>query len=391
MNDTLLQSVGPRTFRVDLRCGTLTLRVDEAEMPLDELCTFGTRRNRKRGFLIISKVLGKHVPVRPATMSRIHSALAGKLRNLDGPVLFIALAETAIGLGQGVFESWLNIERRDDAVFLHSTRYRLDRPLACVFREGHSHASKHLLYLPHDPATAELFRKARTLVLIDDELSTGRTLTGLARELDRLNPNIHAVHFVSITDWLDDGRRRDIEAGFTEAFGDVRFHHLLRGQLRFDPNAAFDPGLLPDVTGNKAHKDAIVKLDHGRLGIGCLLRVDHEQLLEAAGLGAGLAGGERVLVLGTGEFMHAPFLCARLLEKRGWDVFFQSTTRSPVVTGEGIASALEFVDNYHDEMPNFIYNVGGRRYDRVLICYETRPLPASHRLPEMLQARALFL
>jgi hypothetical protein len=386
MSDVLLQPVGPGTFRARLRCGTLTLRVDEAEMPLDELCTFGTRRNRKRGFLIISKVLGKHVPVRPATMSRIHSALAGKLRNLDGPVLFIALAETAIGLGQGVFESWLNIEPRDDAVFLHSTRYRLDRPLACVFREGHSHASKHLLYLPDDPVAAKRFRQARTLVLIDDELSTGRTLTGLAAEIARLNPHIRAVHFVSITDWVDDNRRRDLEAGLTETFGAVRFHHLLRGQLRFDPDAAFDPGPLPDVAGRDDAKDAVVKLDHGRLGIGHPLAVDNKQLLNATGL----AGGERVLLLGTGEFVHAPFLFARFLEERGWDVRFQSTTRSPVLMGEGIAGALEFIDNYYDEMPNYVYNVDGRRYDRVLIGYETQPLPASHRLPEMLQARALF-
>jgi hypothetical protein len=390
MNAVLPQPVAPWTFRVTLRCGTLTLRVDDAEMPLEELCTFGTRRNPKRGFLIVSKVLGKHVPARPSVMNRVHAALAGKLQNLDGPVLFIALAETAIGLGQGTFEAWLRASPRDDAVFLHSTRYRLDRPLAGVFREGHSHATEHLLYLPRDPAAAELFRQARTLVLIDDEMSTGRTLAGLAHEIAKSRPRLEAVHFVSITDWLDDGRRREIETGLAEAVAVIRFHHLLCGQLDFEPNDRFDPGPLPDVAGNGRPKDGVVKLDHGRLGVRHDLTVDNEQLLIAAGL----AGGERVLVLGTGEFVHAPYLLARCLEERGWDVLFQSTTRSPVLVGEGIASAVEFVDNYHDEMPNYVYNVADRvadrRYDRVLICYETQPLPASHRLPEMLGAQALF-
>jgi hypothetical protein len=386
MSAAFLHPASPQTFRVPLRCGTLTLRVDEAEMPLDELCTFGTRRNRKRGFLVVSKVLGKHVPVRPSVMTRVHAVLAGTLRHLDGPVVFIALAETAIGLGQGVFESWLSTQPRDDAVFLHSTRYRLDRPLACVFREGHSHATEHLLYLPRDPTVAKLFRRARTLVLIDDEMSTGRTLAGLAQELTKLNPSLDAVHFVSITDWLDDARRREIEAGLAGAVHAVRFRHLLRGQLHFEPDATFDPGPLPDVAGSGVRKDDVLKLDHGRLGAHGALAVDCKRLLAASGL----AGGERVLVLGTGEFVHAPYLFARFLEERGWDVCFQSTTRSPVLIGEGIASALEFTDNYHDEMPNYVYNVADRRYDRVLIGYETQPLPASHRLPEMLQAKALF-
>ena len=34
---------------IALRCGTLTLNVEETEYALEELCGFGTRRSRKRG------------------------------------------------------------------------------------------------------------------------------------------------------------------------------------------------------------------------------------------------------------------------------------------------------------------------------------------------------
>src|SRR5262249_36064001 len=102
---------------IRLRCGTLTLHVESAVMPLDELCIFGSRGNRKRGFLFISKVLGKHVPVRPSLMQRIHELLAGQIADVRGPAVVIALAETATGLGQGVFEAHLRQSKRDDAMF----------------------------------------------------------------------------------------------------------------------------------------------------------------------------------------------------------------------------------------------------------------------------------
>ena len=61
-----------------------------------------------------------------------------------------------------------------------------------------------------------------------------------------------------------------------------------------------------------------------------------------------------------------------------------------LLPGDAVASVLEFADNYHDDIPNYLYNVADRQYDRVLIGYETRPLPAAHRLPETLKARVLF-
>src|SRR5688500_20128960 len=82
------------THTVSLRGGTLTLTVERADLPLAELCAFGTRRNPKRPFLFISKVLGRHIPVRPSVMLDVHERLAAKLGDLPGPVLVIGMAET---------------------------------------------------------------------------------------------------------------------------------------------------------------------------------------------------------------------------------------------------------------------------------------------------------
>jgi hypothetical protein len=363
-------------------CGTLRLTVEEAALPLDALCGFAGRRSRKRGFVVVSRVLGKHVPVRPRVIADTHARLAAGLLDLPGPVVFVALAETATGLGQGVFEEVVRRTDRGDLLFLHTTRYRLDRPLAFGFEEPHSHAPDHLLYEPIDPDGADLFGGAASLVLIDDEISTGRTLLNLAAAYRRLNPRLAAVHLVCLTDWL--GARR---AGLAAELGvPVRVHSLLRGGLAFDPDPTFDPGPAPDVTGRGDRKDALLPTNHGRLGVRGPRAYDLDGMIATAGV----QPGERVLVLGTGEFMHPPFRLARRLEERGWDVVYQSTTRSPLVGGGELGAVLEFADNTGDDMPNFLYNVADRTYDRVLVGYETRPLPANHRLPEMLVAAVVY-
>ena len=63
---------------------------------------------------------------------------------------------------------------------------------------------------------------------------------------------------------------------------------------------------------------------------------------------------------------------------------------SPLLIDTDLTSALEFSDNYHDGIPNYVYNVADRGYDGVLIGYETAPLPPGHDLPARLGARVVF-
>jgi hypothetical protein len=96
-----------------------------------------------------------------------------------------------------------------------------------------------------------------------------------------------------------------------------------------------------------------------------------------------VTSGERVLVLGTAEFVYPPFQLAEVLEARGADVRCQATTRSPILVGNDVACALTFPDNYADGIQNFLYNVRPGQYDRVFICYET---PADTVQPELLRS-----
>ena len=135
---------------VELPSGVLRLELSRQDWVLDDLCGFAVRANPKRGFLFVSKVLGKHLSVPPSTMKKTHQELAEKIAalQLPEPVLFVAMAETATGLGQGVFEASL-ARGLKDALFIHTTRAQLeDASVALSFSEPHSHATGHLIYQP---------------------------------------------------------------------------------------------------------------------------------------------------------------------------------------------------------------------------------------------------
>jgi len=370
---------------VALRGGTLTLSVERADMPLEALCDFGTRRNPKRPYLFISKVLGRHIPVRPSTMLDTHERLAAKIGEVPGPVLTIGMAETATGLGQGVYEAYLRQSQRDDALFVPTTRYVLRQPLAFTFDESHSHATEHRVYWP-EPELRSLFEQARTLILVDDEISTGRTLAELAAKYRGLNPHLQRVVLVSLLDWLSPERRTAI----AERVGlRVEFHSLLRGQFSFAPTE-FDAGPMPDVVGKGHCIDELVTGAQPRLGIQGVYSVG--QAFQPDNLHVRLSSltyNQAVIVLGTGEFVHPPFRLALDWERQGHNVWFQSTTRSPILCGEAINSLTECIDNYGDDIPNYVYNLVDKCYDRVFIGYETHIIPETHGLGSQLNATCI--
>lgn len=369
--------------RIALPTGTLDLRIDSGASELDALLGFAARANAKRGFLFLSKVLGKHWPARPSDMLMVHERLAATVPPLggvvQGPVVFIAMAETAIGLGQGVFEAWLRAHPDEQALFLHTTRYRVgDGPLI-EFEEAHSHAPRQFLHAPVEPGLQALLLAARTLVLVDDEASTGNTFVNLAAACRRLNPGLERVHLATITNFM--GRAA------TEAL-DIRFGMPVTSGALVEGEFTFAQGALPPDQGAaqryEEHADRGASSVFGRLGSACALRAP-EQL--ATRLAGEFAPGSRVLVLGTGEFMHASTLLGAALQRHGVDVVVQSTTRSPILTWGAVEHALRFPDNYGEGIANYLYNVAPGQYDHVLACHETAPGPALRQLARLLDAR----
>lgn len=354
--------------------GTLTVCVERTELPVTELFGFAERRNPKRAFLFVSKVLGRHIPVRPAVMRHAFESLAARIpADLPGPVLVIGMAETAVGLGAGVHRAYART--RPDAMYLVSSRHPVGNDLFARFEEEHSHASAHLIHNPADPALRDLMRAARSLVLVDDEASTGKTFINLFNALKEAGlRQLERIVTVTLTDWSGGAVEQALGSRACAV-------SLLSGRYRFDENPASPLPEMPDVDSVAAGDWAIdAARDWGRLGVR-----EHRDTLPAVSVRA----GERILVVGTGEFVWRPYLLAERLEALGADVHFSSTTRSPIALGHAIEHALAFGDNYGLGIVNFLYNVAPGQFDRVLICSETPAAAVDPLLVSKLSAEVL--
>jgi len=369
---------------VELATGVLTVEIREAAFPLDELCAFAARNNRKRGFLFVSKVLGKHWPASPSMIRRVHEYLAERIHVKAGPVVFIAMAETATGLGQGVFEAFLERQCRNDGLFLHTTRHRVPGREFLNVEETHTHAPDLYLYRPLAADHDALFCSARTLVVIDDEISTGSTLCNLVNAYRRCNRHLERVHFVAITDFsgLNSTTRFSARVGLP-----VDCIAVLYGAFTFQARESALAETPPPATGDNRCKPGTLADDVGRFGTTSPLRCHAGHLRAFA---EGLESGTRVLVLGTGEFMHAAFRLGFSLEAMGFQVAVQATTRSPILVGSGVVRRLAFPDNYGEGIANYLYNVAPEDYARAIVCHETPPVEGLRELARRLGDCVLY-
>src|SRR4051794_36057138 len=146
------------------------------------------RRNPRRAHLVVSPVLGKHVPVEPrlarATAEALGTRAAALLEGQAEPVV-LGYAETATGLGHCVADAL-------GAPYVHSTRRTMPgRESVLNFEEKHSHATLHYL-LPDD---VSMLDAAGTVVLADDELTTGATVINTIRAIEERSH--HAQYVVA--------------------------------------------------------------------------------------------------------------------------------------------------------------------------------------------------
>jgi hypothetical protein len=181
-------------------------------IPLEQLFQMAARINKKRSFLFVSKVLGKHIPVRPhvsllsgaalgllyqqfkgealpikmeellhafdspEAAGQIYEQMKQRKMNVEEKTLFIGFAETATALGHSMFDMF-----EGNASFLHTTREKIDYMTSCIdFEEEHSHATTHRCYA-NNPL---VFENAETIVLVDDEMTTGKTAINIIHDLN---------------------------------------------------------------------------------------------------------------------------------------------------------------------------------------------------------------
>ncbi|MEU9020639.1 phosphoribosyltransferase family protein [Actinomadura sp. NPDC048394] len=405
----------------------LGVRLVDGERPvgagLASMVGLAVRRNPRRAHLLVSAVLGKHVPTDPRLVygsglllgelvrarlrdevtsvpsGSFKDALAGvpgaaaALRDalreprpaVDAVVL--GYAETATALGHSVADAL------GGAYYLHSTR-RPVRGFATYggFEEEHSHATSHLL-LPSDPAALD---RDVPVVLVDDELSTGQTVLNTIEALHALRPRRHYV-LAALVDLRGESDRARVDELAARLGTRIDAVSLAGGRVEL-PTGVLEKGtqIVSELSAASASEVedgafgvARVRLDWprgvpdgGRHGFlpehRTALEKDLPRMADAVAAELG-DGASRVLVLGFEELMYAPLRLAEALADAspGLDVRYSTTTRSPVlaVDDPGYAIRTRLAFPAHDDPADgpgerYAYNVapaaGRPPFDRIV-------------------------
>ncbi|MFD0337929.1 phosphoribosyltransferase [Streptomyces sp. NPDC127117] len=376
---------------------------------LKDLLGLALRRNPKRAHLLVSNVLGKHVPQKPSVVYGTGFELGRRVRELLGDAeasraVVLGYAETATGLGHAVADG-LGV-----APYLHSTR----RPVEGVaraggFEESHSHATSHLL-LPEDPdllagdagpAPLPGAVSDAPLVLVDDEFSTGNTVLNTIRALHERYPRSRYV-IVALVDMRSPADRRRLTGFAAEIGARVDLVARVSGTVTLpegvlekgralvaahEPEPAVPAG--PEAAAAPAPRPCTrVDLrwpagvpDGGRHGFTPAHRATLEPALPAmaARIAGALGDARRVLVLGFEELMYAPLRLGTALEHHtDAEVRYSTTTRSPVLALDdpGYAIRTRLVFPAHDDPADgpgdrYAYNVAGAGFDAVVLAVDS--------------------
>lgn len=338
---------------IELPTGILTLTIEHGP-DIDELCDVAARANPKRGFLIVSKVLGRHLPARPADIRKTMDDLAASLSaDLPQPVVFLGMAETATALGQGVFAAYQARNPEVESIYLQTARqYVAGATTIARFEEGHSHATSHLVQIA-DPALIDVVSAARSLVVIDDESSTGNTFVSAVKGIIDVMPALEQVETCCITDWSGGDYLAQMPLP-------ARRHAILSGCMQWEAGASFKQPQL--AAGSNGAGNAPATGMRSRCGL---------RQPEAAHRPAIICQqGERILVLGDGEHSYEALRIAEDIERQGGIAAVQSITRTPAIIGHAMRSRSSFTDAYGSGAPTFLYNILAHNPDRIIIAAE---------------------
>lgn len=403
--------------------------------------------NTKRSYLVVNRLQGKHVPVSPSAALGMFSELARLVKGAYGgeKLLLVGFAETATAIGAA-----LAVEL--DTLYMQTTREEVPGVDYLYFSESHSHATEQKLVKDDIDRVIDGIDR---IVFVEDEVTTGNTILKIVSILEREYPGKTAFAVASLlngmdAEALDAYRKREIPLHYLVKT-DHRRYGEIAGKFRGDGEywtgasgecteqaEAAKPGqirrdgkLLPD-RAEQSHRDRKMpsvgagqqdkeeeagstgkergEIQKMRAGgwmnaRRCIKAEKYQEACEnlwktVEGTGI-FADKNRILVLGTEEFMYpALYLAEKLEDLRGEKtgrqegdaepggnteektgnlentqgrrrrfVRFHATTRSPIcVSSEEeypLHARYELKSFYDRERRTFLYDLD--RYDMVLI------------------------
>lgn len=323
--------------------------------------------NKKRSYLLVNTVQAKHIPTPPSEALKMYHALGGKIHKAyPNANLVIGFAETATAIAAGAAEAM-----GDDTIFFNTTREAVDYESECIlFCEEHSHAVEQKLYAKD---LGNLLKSTNEVVLIDDEISTGKTLFNIISAMKEKIPELVNRRIVvgSILNRLTKKR----EAFFNEnnIYFESLYHISCDDAILEKSGDGLTAPKLADEGDNEEFPQNVfrfkfpyTKYPHkisdylgrcDKLAEELMKRVDFKKY-------------GKVLFLGTEECMFPAIRAAFIIEEKcDIKAYCHATTRSPISIGSDedypIQSGFEIGSFYEDDRVNYIYNI--QQYDAAVI------------------------
>lgn len=329
-------------------------------------------RNAKRAYLLVNPLQAKHMPVSPTEALTMMRTLGEGLRQeFPGARLVLGFAETATALGAAVAS-----RLGPDCAFLTTTREAGEGPGWVRFLEEHSHAAEQKLWGGDLDA---LLQETDTVLFVDDEISTGKTLRNMVTQLTRRWPALGEKTLVaaSLLNRVTPEQEEALaDAGITCRCL-VRLPQEDHTAQVADWTVTEAPPVIPKSCSFRQEARAGAGLLDPRktLRIGAYdssCQAEAEAMLSRA-LGPVETLG-KTLVLGTEECMYPALRLGEGLERLGAEVCCHATTRSPIglcdAPGYPIRSGWKLPSFYEEERTTYIYNL--KEYDMVIVVSDTK-------------------
>ena len=333
--------------------------------------------NTKRGYLVVDPLQGKHVPVEPSKALNLFKSLAEKLQGkYEGErLLLIGFAETATAIGA---QAAITLGTK----YIQTTREVIPDVSYLFFSEAHSHATEQKLVKDD---IDRVINETDRIVFVEDEVTTGNTIMNIIRIIRREYQRKIKFAVASLLngmteEYLKIYREEEIElhylvktdhSGYSAIAEKYHCDGLSIRAIQEDHTqeklaVSIQDKIwneLPHIISIPGWMNARRFVDAKQYETAC------KKLAETVIAETSVKQGERVLVIGTEEFMYPALLTGQEIEKIGCDVRCHSTTRSPIAVSTEEEYPLhcryELRSLYDPDRKTFIYDL--ENYDRVIV------------------------
>lgn len=331
--------------------------------------------NTKRTYLLVNPLQAKHLPVSPSKSMEMMSCLGKQIAKKHPTArLVIGFAETATAIAATV-AGCLDSECK----YIHTTRETFNDISDWIFfSEEHSHAVEQKLFAKN---LAQWISESSQIILVDDEISTGKTLLNIVEQLRERFPEAKSKQIVAAS--IINRLSLEHEERFLNAC--IESEYLVKLKNDDLTNAVAHYNISPAKTidaKTDAYDNSVIQtsepLMNPRLGVGISKYIESCQRISSEvqrQISDRIVSASNVLVLGTEECMYPALALGRELENNASvaSVRCHATTRSPIGICDNptypIRLGYKIHSFYEVGRETFIYNLDS--YDLVIVVTDT--------------------